>query len=72
MRVRLAVAVAEVREAKTVILAETLKQNRGPGSETLILAEPLDEIEVPSVKMLILAETVDRNRGSESENVDFS
>jgi len=55
-----------------VILAETLKQSRGPGSETLILAEPLDEIEVPSVKMLILAETVDRNRGSESENVDFS
>ena len=38
----------------------------------LILAETLDQIEVPSVKMLILAETVDRNRGSESENVDFS
>ena len=38
----------------------------------LILAETLDQIEVPNVKMLILAETLDRNRGSESENVDFS
>ena len=38
----------------------------------LILAEALDQIEVRSLKMLILAEAFDRNRGSESENVDFS
>ena len=54
-----------------LILGETFKIEV-QSLKMLILAETFDQIEFPSVKILILAETFNRNRGSKSENVDFS